>query len=85
MTSGTGTCSVKYDQAGNANYNAAPQVTESVTVGKANQTIIVTLHAPASAVFGGQLLGRGERRRLRQPGHLLQQRRLLEHRRRRSR
>ena len=24
MTSGTGTCSVKYDQAGDANYNAAP-------------------------------------------------------------
>ena len=30
MTSGTGTCSVRYDQAGNANYNAAPQVVESV-------------------------------------------------------
>ena len=52
ITSGAGTCSVKYDQAGNANYNAAPQVTESVTVGKANQTIVVTLHAPATAVFG---------------------------------
>ncbi len=52
IMSGTGTCSVKYDQAGSANYNAAPQVTETVTVGKANQTIIVTLHAPASAVFG---------------------------------
>ena len=32
MTSGTGTCTVKYDQAGDANYNAAPQVTETVTV-----------------------------------------------------
>ena len=52
MTSGTGTCSVKYDQAGGANYNAAPQVTESVTATKANQTITVTLHAPATAVFG---------------------------------
>ena len=52
ITSGSGTCSVKYDQAGSANYNAAPQVTESVTATKANQTIIVTLHAPASAVFG---------------------------------
>jgi hypothetical protein len=39
MTSGTGTCTVKYDQAGNSNYNAAPQVTESVTAQKANQTI----------------------------------------------
>ena len=51
ITSGSGTCTVKYDQAGNANYNAAPQVTESVNAQKANQTIIVTLHAPASAVF----------------------------------
>ena len=51
MTSGTGTCSVKYDQAGNTNYNAAPQVTESVTAQKANQTITVTTHAPATAVF----------------------------------
>jgi LPXTG-site transpeptidase (sortase) family protein len=30
MTSGTGTCSVFYDQAGNANYSAAPQVQEDV-------------------------------------------------------
>ena len=29
MTSGTGTCTVKYDQAGDSNYNAATQVTES--------------------------------------------------------
>ena len=39
MTSGTGTCTVKYDQAGDANYNAAPQVTETVTAQKASQTI----------------------------------------------
>ena len=31
MTSGTGTCSVKFDQPGSANYNAAPQVVESVS------------------------------------------------------
>ena len=169
MTSGTGTCSVKYDQAGNANYNAAPQVTESVNAQKADQTITVTTHAPASAAFNQQftvaatgggsgnavafssaacvleqrrdvhdherhwhLLGQvrpgrrrelqrraagdrdrvgredgpddhghharagerrlqhavhggGDRRRLGQPGHLLEQRRLLEHRRARSR
>ena len=30
MTSGTGTCSVFYDQAGNTNYSAAPQVQEDV-------------------------------------------------------
>ncbi|HNO92912.1 MAG TPA: sortase, partial [Anaerolineales bacterium] len=31
MTSGTGTCNVFYDQAGNANFNPAPQVQEDVT------------------------------------------------------
>ncbi len=31
MTSGTGTCSVLFNQAGNTNYNAASQVTETVT------------------------------------------------------
>jgi hypothetical protein len=51
MTSGLGTCTVKYDQAGNDNYNPAPQVTESVTAEKANQTITVTTHAPATAVY----------------------------------
>src|SRR5205823_1473910 len=45
MTSGTGTCTVTYDQAGNTNYNAATQQTESVTAQKANQTITVTTHA----------------------------------------
>jgi hypothetical protein len=39
MTSGTGTCTVRYDQAGDSNYNAAPQVTESVTAQKASQSI----------------------------------------------
>ena len=51
MTSGTGTCSVMYDQAGNSDYNAAPEVTESVTAQKADQTISVTPHAPATAVY----------------------------------
>jgi large repetitive protein len=50
MTSGTGTCTVKYDQAGNGNFNAAPQVTESVTAQKANQTI--TFGALANKTFG---------------------------------
>jgi Carboxypeptidase regulatory-like domain len=54
MTSGSGTCTVMYDQAGNANYNAAPEVTEAVTAVKADQTISVTTHAPASAVYGSQ-------------------------------
>ena len=51
MTSGTGTCTVTFDQAGNTNYNAAPQQTESVTAEKADQTIDVTTAAPASAAY----------------------------------
>jgi hypothetical protein len=39
MTSGTTACTVKYDQSGNANYNAASQVTESVTAQKATATV----------------------------------------------
>jgi len=50
MTSGTGTCTVKFDQAGDANYNAATEITESVTAQKANQTITFT-GAPANAVY----------------------------------
>jgi YVTN family beta-propeller protein len=52
MTSGSGTCSVRYDQAGNDNYSDAAQVVETVTAQKASQTITVTTHAPASAVYG---------------------------------
>ena len=51
MTSGTGACTVKYDQTGDSNYNAATQVTESVTAQKANQTITANPHAPAKATF----------------------------------
>jgi len=51
MTGGTGTCSVKYDQAGDGNFNAATQVTESVTAQKASQTISVGTHAPANATY----------------------------------
>ena len=61
MTSATGTCSVKYDQAGDATYNAAPQVVEVVNAQKADQTIAVSTHAPASAIFGVELLGCGDR------------------------
>jgi hypothetical protein len=39
MTSGTGTCTVHYNQAGNDNYNAAPEETEDVEAAKADQTI----------------------------------------------
>ena len=54
ITSAGGSCSVMYDQPGNGNYNAAPQVVETVTAQKADQTITVDTHAPASAVFGTQ-------------------------------
>src|SRR2546428_145794 len=49
MTSGTGTCTVKFDQAGDSNYNAATEITESVTAQKANQTITVSTPATASS------------------------------------
>ena len=47
-----GSCVIDANQAGNANYNAAPQVQQTVTVGKANQTITITSTAPAATVGG---------------------------------
>jgi len=52
MTSGTGTCSVLYDQAGDATYAAAPQAVQSVSAQKADQTITFSLTAPARSTFG---------------------------------
>ncbi len=52
MTSGSGTCTVMYDQAGNGGYNAAPEVTETVNAQPASQVITVTTHAPATAIAG---------------------------------
>ncbi len=34
-----GTCTIAANQAGNANYNAAPQITQTFSIGKGNQTI----------------------------------------------
>ena len=51
MTSGTGTCSVIANQAGNSNYSAAAQVTKTVTATKASQTISFTTDPPASAAY----------------------------------
>jgi hypothetical protein len=48
-----GTCVIDANQAGNANYTAAPQVQQSFAVGKASQTITFTSTAPAGAVVGG--------------------------------
>jgi hypothetical protein len=51
VTSGTGTCSVIANQAGNSNYSAAPQVTKSVTPTQATQTIAFTTNPPATAAY----------------------------------
>jgi hypothetical protein len=50
MNSGSGTCWVIANQAGNSSYSAAPQVTETVTAVPAPQTITVTVPAPPTAV-----------------------------------
>ena len=52
MTSGTTACSVKYDQAGNANYNAAREVTEIGDRAEGGPVDHVTTHAPSTAVYG---------------------------------
>jgi hypothetical protein len=50
---GTGTCTILADEAGNANWTAAPEVSQSFTVAEASQTIAFTSAPPASAAFGG--------------------------------
>ncbi len=49
MTSGTGTCSVIANQAGNSNYVAATSVTKTVTATLAAQSITFTSNPPATA------------------------------------
>src|SRR5262249_30071764 len=44
---GAGTCVIDANQAGNANYNAAPQVQQSFAVAKRDQTITSPSPAPA--------------------------------------
>ena len=51
MTSGTGTCSVITNQAGNSNYSAAAQVTKTVSATPASQTIAFTTGPPAAAGY----------------------------------
>jgi len=48
-----GTCTVTVDQAGDATYNAATQVTLDISVAKADQTISGLAADPASGVIGG--------------------------------
>ena len=56
MTSGTGTCSVIANQAGNTDYSAAPPVTESVTATMASGSgnISVTASSVASSIYPNQ-------------------------------
>ncbi len=53
MISGTGTCSVLYNQAGNTNYSAASQVTESTSTTKITPTI--TWNNPADISYATAL------------------------------
>ena len=48
-----GTCVLNANQAGNANWNPAPQVQQSFSVGQGSQTITFTSTAPSGAVVGG--------------------------------
>lgn len=45
---GAGTCTVRANQAGNASYQAAPQVQQSFSVARAPQTITITSTPPAA-------------------------------------
>jgi phosphotransferase system HPr-like phosphotransfer protein len=51
MTSGTGTCSVIANQAGNSNYAAATQVTQTVSATQVAQSITFTTNPPANAAY----------------------------------
>lgn len=46
-----GTCTVAADQAGNANYNAATQVVQSIAIGSASSTVSLSAN-PSSATVG---------------------------------
>ena len=46
MTSGTGTCLLAANQAGNSNYNPAPQVTAATTAQKAGSSTVVSSNVP---------------------------------------
>jgi hypothetical protein len=50
---GAGTCTIDANQAGNENYETAPQVQQPVNVGKGSQAITFTSTAPSNATVGG--------------------------------
>jgi large repetitive protein len=49
---GNGSCVIDADQSGNANYTAAPEISQTIEVGKVPQAITFTSTPPASAVVG---------------------------------
>ena len=50
---GVGTCTIDANQAANTDYTAAPQKTQSFSVGQASQAITFTSTPPALATVGG--------------------------------
>jgi PKD domain len=48
-----GMCTIHANQAGNSNYDAAPQTQQSFAVGKGSQTITFTSTAPSATTVGG--------------------------------
>jgi hypothetical protein len=50
---GPGTCTINADQAGDSNYEAAPQMQQSFAVGKGSQLITFTSSPPSTATVGG--------------------------------
>ena len=51
MTSGTGTCTVKVNRAGDSNYNAATEVSHDATATKLNQAALTLTGVPATAAY----------------------------------
>src|SRR5207249_821594 len=51
MTSGTGTCTVKVNRAGDTNYNDAAQVSADATATKINQAVLTLTGVPATSPY----------------------------------
>ncbi|MEM4663074.1 MAG: hypothetical protein QXM75_03560, partial [Candidatus Diapherotrites archaeon] len=54
MTSGIGTCTVHYNQAGNENYNPAPEVTENVSAQKADRICTLATNKGWTRTYVGE-------------------------------
>jgi hypothetical protein len=50
---GTGTCTIAADQAGDATYAAASQITQDVTINPGTQAVLSASASPSSVVYGG--------------------------------